>query len=70
MGKQGASFSHVSLHRLPSLNLALLAAIGVKSRSWSMNCPHCISMCVCVVSSVMLVTEASTVDTRRALGLG
>jgi hypothetical protein len=68
IGKQGLVFSHVSLHRVPSLNREKLMAWGARSRSWSMNCPHCMSMWVWMSSLVTWGVAMRREETRRGLG--
>lgn len=38
-------------------------------RSWSKNCPHCMSIWECRLSAVTFAVDRTLVDTRRALGL-
>lgn len=59
IGKQGASFSQESLQATPSEKRLMLGAIVVKDMSWSINCPHCIVMCV----------NSASVDGRGSLDI-
>jgi len=68
MGKHGPLASQVSLQLRPSLNLAWATAVGTKSMSWSINCPHCISMWLYVSSGVTRDVDRTLIDTSRALG--
>lgn len=59
IGKHGGSFTHVSLHPSPSLKRLVEASTGVKSRSWSRNCPHCITMPESLSSSSKIFPASS-----------
>lgn len=44
MGKQGGSWTQVFSQSTPALKATLAGVSGAKSKSWSMNWPHCMNM--------------------------
>lgn len=44
MGKQGGSWAQVFSQSTPTVKATLAGDSGAKSKSWSINCPHCMNM--------------------------
>lgn len=44
MGKQGGSWAQVFSQSTPAVKATLAGVSGAKSKSWSMNWPHCMNM--------------------------